>query len=148
RARPATWGAAAMLMPVAAFAVAVYASLGGAVHSDFDPLSDEVFRRVCATEIGLGAAAVVLGIVAVVRRSGRGARGIDVLLGVLITVVSLVLFSWTEQWHSEAAPSRYEGWTRPAHATFALVQGSGGFLFSHGTVFVCTGPARRIYFCR
>jgi len=143
-----TWGSAALLVPVAVLAVLSYAYLAGAFHSDFDPLRDELFRRVCAVEIGLGIAAVVLGIVAIVRRSGRWRGAIALVLGVVIALVSFALSSLTEQWESRAAPGRSEGWAPPAHATCALVRGNGGFLFSHGTVFVCTGPARRMYFCR
>jgi hypothetical protein len=148
RAAHLTWGNGAILVLVAVVAVLVYAYLAGAFHSEFDPLGDELFRRACATEIGLGITAVVLGIVAVVRRSGRWRGAIALILGVGIALVSLALASLTERWDSRPAPGRYEGWTPPAHASCALVEGSGGFLFSHGKVFVCVGPARRTYFCR
>ena len=147
RAGLLTWGNGAILVLVAVLAVLIYAYRAGALHSDFDPLSDELARRAWLTEVGLGIAAVVFGIVAVVRRSGRVRGVIALVLGILVALVSFGLLSMTDTWESHAAPGRSQDWM-PAHATCALVRNTSSFLFSRGTVVVCTGSPHRMYDCR
>jgi len=87
-----SWGTVAILVLAPVFAVLAYAYARA-----------DLVRRSCVAETGLGIAAAVLGTVALVRRSGRALGVIARVLGVVITLVSLFVLSWTPTWDSQAA---------------------------------------------